>query len=102
MEKNARNRTIHARLSRDVEDQLSAVHMTKVWELLEEKFCFNIKKWKKEYVEYLQKRSSRVSEQEAFVDFGMEFINPVLNMVLKRDRYFDTWGNMLKYIVKKY
>jgi hypothetical protein len=77
MEKSSRNRMMHPKLSRDVEDQLSAIHMAKVWELLEDKFCFNIKKWKKEYVEYLQKQSSRVSEQEAFVDFGMEFINPV-------------------------
>lgn len=93
---------MYHKLPRNVEDELSAVHMAKVWELLGEKFCFNIKKWKKEYVEYLQKRSHNVSEQEAFVDFGTEFINPVLNAVLKRDRYFDTWGNMLKYIVKKY
>jgi hypothetical protein len=102
MEKNQRNRMMYHKLPRNVENDLSAVHMARVWELLEEKFCFNIKKWKKEYVEYLQKRAHNVPEQEAFVDFGMEFINPVLNAVLKRDRYFDTWGNLLKYIVKKY
>jgi hypothetical protein len=102
MARNAGDRSMHYKLSRDVEDRFSSVHMAKVWELLEEKFCFNIKKWKKEYMEYLQKQAHHVSEQEAFVDFGAEFINPVLNAVLKRDRYFDTWGNMLKYIVKKY
>jgi hypothetical protein len=48
------------------------------------------------------KMPHEVSEKEAFVEFGAEFINPLLNQVLKRDQYHNTWGNMLKYIVKKY
>ena len=89
-------------MPRDVEDELSSVHIEKAWELLEEKFCFNVKAWRQEYRAYYQKQPHSVSEREAFVEFGAAFINPVLNMVLKRQSFHNTWGNLLIYIVKKH
>lgn len=97
-----RRRMVYGKLPRDVEDELSKVHMEKVWSLLQEKFCFNIKIWKKEYNEYFQKLPHEVSEREAFVEFGAEFINPVLNIILKRDENHNTWAKLLKYVVKNY
>lgn len=97
-----RKRLLYGKLPRDVEDELSPVHMAKVWELLEEKFGFNVKAWKKEYQDYFQQLPHSVSEKEAFVEFGAEFINPLLNKILKRREHHNTWGNMLKYIVRRY
>jgi hypothetical protein len=97
-----KNRALYGKLSRDVEDEISAVHMSKVWELLEEKFCFNIKLWKKDFYEYFQTQPHSVTEREAFVAFGIKHIQPVLNMVLKRNAFHPTWKNMLTYIVKKF
>jgi len=102
MEKNTRGRLLYGKMPRDVEDELSTVHIEKTWELLEEKFCFNIKIWKQEYKQYYQKQPHSVSEREAFVEYGAQFINPLLNMILKRQSHHPTWGNMLIYVVKKY
>jgi len=44
---------VHGKLPRDIEDELSPVHIERVWELLEEKFCFNVKAWKKEFHDYV-------------------------------------------------
>lgn len=96
-----RSQLVYGKLPRDVEEELSPIHIEKVWELLEEKFCFNVKAWKKEFLEYYKKQPQNISKEEAFVDFGSECINPILNMVLKRAEYHETWRNMLKYIVRK-
>ena len=97
-----KNPEFYGKLPRDVENNLSAIHITKIWELLEEKFCFNTKAWKKDFYEYFQKQPPRVSEREAFVDFGVKRIQPVLNKVLARKDFHPTWKNMLTYIVKKF
>ena len=102
MEQAKRSRMVHGKLPRDIEDELSPVHIEKVWELLEEKFCFNVKAWKKEFHDYVQKQPRHVQPDEAFVMFGEEFINPVLNLILRRREYHTTWRNILTYIVKKH
>ena len=101
MEQSTRGRIVYGKLPRDVEDELSPIHIEKVWELLEEKFCFNVKVWKKEFHDYFQKHSHQVDQREAFVQFVQEFINPILNLVLRRKEYHSTWQNILLYIVKK-
>jgi hypothetical protein len=100
--KSFRNRLLYGKMPRDVEDELSTIHIEKTWELLEEKFCFNVKAWRQEYKLYFQKQPHSVSEREAFVEFGAEFINPLLNKVLKRQEHHNTWGNILIYIVKRH
>lgn len=102
MNRSGQSRTGYSKLPRDVEDELSAVHLEKTWALLAEKFCFNVGAWKKEFEAYRQRKPGRISRQQAFVDFGAEYINPVLNSVLKRGRYHPTWTNLLKYIVEKH
>jgi hypothetical protein len=97
-----KNQLLYGKLPRDVEDELSPVHMTKVWELLEEKFCFNIKAWKKNFQEFYQKQPHSVSERQAFVEFGAKEIQPLLNMILKRKDFHPTWKNILTYVVKKF
>jgi hypothetical protein len=97
-----RSRLTHGKLPRDIENELSSVHIERVWELLHDTFCFNEKAWKKQYHEYFKKLPHEVSEEEAFVEFGAEFINPLLNQILQRAAHHDTWGNMLKYVVRKH
>ena len=92
----------YGKIPREVEQELSRVHIDKTWTLLEEKFCFNVKAWRQDYNAYCQKQGSRMSEQEAFVEFGREMINPLLNKILARKSYHNTWGSMLEYIVKKH
>jgi hypothetical protein len=101
MEQSTRSRLVHGTLPRDVEDELSSLHIEKVWELLEEKFCFNVKVWKKEFNDF-QKQIPSVEYREAFVQFGHEQINPILNLILRRKEYHPTWRNILTYIVKKH
>ncbi len=97
-----RSRLLYGKMPRDVEDELSPIHIEKIWELLEEKFHFNVKAWKEEFKLYYQKQPHSVSEREAFVEFGAALINPLLNTILKRQGHHNTWGNMLIYIVRKY
>jgi hypothetical protein len=97
-----RSRLLYGKLPREVEAALSATHIEKIWTLLEERFCFNVKLWKKDFHHYYQQQPRSVSMQEAFVEFGAEFINPILNTVLKRDHHHATWSNILKYVVKKH
>jgi hypothetical protein len=101
-ERPKKERALYGKLPREVEHEISAVHMVKVWDLLEEKFCFNIKAWKKEFYEYYQTQPHSTSEREAFVEFGVKHIQPLLNMILKRNAFHPTWKNMLAYVVKKY
>jgi hypothetical protein len=97
-----RNRLLYGKMPREVEEELSTVHIEKTWELLAEKFSFNVKSWRAEYKTYYQQQPHSVTEREAFVEFGAAFINPVLNMILKRQAHHNTWGNLIIYIVKKY
>ena len=101
-EQRTKNRAQYGRLSRELEDEISTVHINRIWDLLQEKFCFNVRAWKKEFYEYIQAQPQGISEGEAFVDFGVKFIQPVLNAVLKRNAFHPTWKNMIAYIVKKY
>ena len=101
-ERRPRNQELNGKLPRDVENELSAVHMTRIWELLEEKFCFNIKAWKKDFYDYFEKQPHRTSEREAFVEFGLKRIQPLLNKVLARKDFHPTWKNILTYVVKKF
>ena len=41
------------RLPRDVENSFEEVHIQKIWNILEEKFSFNIKGWKEDFAKYL-------------------------------------------------
>ncbi len=37
------------RLPRDVENAFEEVHIQKIWNVLEDKFSFNVKGWKEEF-----------------------------------------------------
>lgn len=96
-----KTRLTHGKMPRDIEYEMTPVHVKKVWELLEEKFAFNTGAWKKEFKAYYEKQPRTTQEMEAFYDFGFETIQPVLNQILKRDPWHPTWRSLLLYIVRK-
>ena len=65
------------RLPRDVENAFEEVHIQKVWNVLEEKFSFNVKGWKEHFSKYLANQSREISERQAFVEFGLKKIQPL-------------------------
>jgi hypothetical protein len=100
--RSTRSRLTYGKLPRDIENELSPVHIEKVWELLSDKFCFKEEAWKKKFHEYFLKLPREVSQEEAFVEFGADYINPLLNQILQRASHHDTWGNILQYVVRKH
>jgi len=77
-------------------------HIEKVWELLAEKFHFNIPAWKVEFKQFLGRQYRDTEVTDAFLIFGTQKINPVLNEILKRNGLHPTWQKMVEYVMKKY
>jgi hypothetical protein len=88
------------RLPRDVENGFEEVHIDKIWNVLEEKFSFNVKGWKDHFNKYLASQSREISERQAFVEFGLKKIQPLLNGILSRTEYHPTWINLMRWVVK--
>ena len=88
------------RLPRDVENSFEEVHIQKIWNVLEEKFSFNIKGWKDDFNKYLTSQSREISERQAFIEFGLKKIQPLLNGILRRTDYHPTWINLMRWVVK--
>lgn len=88
------------RLPRDVENAFEEIHIDKIWNFLNEKFSFNTKGWKEDFKKYLASQSREISERQAFIEFGLKKIQPLLNGILKRADYHPTWINLMRWIVK--
>ena len=71
----------------------------KVWDELERRFHFNIKAWKKEFYIVASNHDRFKDLQDVFLDYGKMRIEPVLNLILKRDRY-PTWIKLVTYVLK--
>jgi hypothetical protein len=88
------------RLPRDVDNAFEENHIQKVWNVLEDKFSFNTKVWKEDFNKYLISQSREVSERQAFMEFGLKKIQPLLNGILRRTDYHPTWINLMRWVVK--
>lgn len=88
------------RLPRDVENAFEEIHIQKIWNVLDEKFSFNIKVWKEHFDKYLGSQSREITVRQAFVEFGLKKIQPLLNGILGRSDYHPTWINLMRWIVK--
>lgn len=72
----------------------------RVWTELERRFHFNIKEWKKEF-EIVASNHDRFKDlQEIFLEYGKVNIEPLLNTILKRQRY-PTWINLVTYVLNE-
>lgn len=85
----------------DVEDELTDLHVREVWQLLKDRFSFNLTVWKRSYKQYLDRQPRNSPEIKVFIEFGKKFIQPVLNKALGREEMHPTWRNLIIYIVKK-
>ena len=71
----------------------------RVWNELERRFHFNIKAWKKEF-EVVATNHDRFKDlQEVFLEYGKMKIEPLLNVILKRQKH-PTWVNLVTYVLK--
>jgi hypothetical protein len=83
-----------------IRDVLEIEDFEKVWNLLQEKFHFNVREWKKEFDKVNNRRPRFISTEEAFMIFGKKEIEPLLNAVLKR-KFVPTWINILRFVLKE-
>ena len=83
-----------------IRDVFEVEDIDKVWDELERRFHFNIKAWKKEFEVAASNHDRFKDLQEVFLEFGKMRIEPVLNLILKRDRY-PTWINLVTYVLKE-
>ncbi len=85
-------------MNKAFEFEFQEYHINKTWDLLEEKFSFNKKEWKKRFRDYLIKRPN-TDEIGAFLKFGNQTINPILNEILCRNILYPTFNNLTQFIV---
>jgi hypothetical protein len=88
------------RLPGYVKNDLTEAHMDRTWTVLQEKFSFNIQGWKKDFRQYYSRQSERVTELQAFMEFGLKHIQPLLNKVLKRSDDHPTWHRLIEWVVR--
>jgi hypothetical protein len=74
--------------------------MDRVWAELEKRFHFNIKAWKKEFEIEAYNHDRFKDLQEVFLEYGKKKIEPLLNIILKRERY-PTWIKLVSYVLKE-
>jgi len=71
-----------------------------VWNELERRFHFNVRAWKEEF-EIEAYNDERFKDlQEVFLEYGKKKIEPLLNIILKRNRY-PTWISLVSYVLKE-
>ena len=83
-----------------IKDVFDPEDIEKVWAYLEKTFSFNIKSWKEDFNSERIHYPRNTSDQEAFMIFGKQRIEPVLNEILKRQKY-PTWIGLLSFVLKK-
>ena len=82
-----------------IKDVFDPEDIEKVWEYLEKTFSFNVRSWKREFNTERSHYPRNTSDQEAFMIFGKQRIEPLLNEILKRKRY-PTWIGLLSFVLK--
>lgn len=83
-----------------IKEEFQHAYIDHVWKELQERFGFPLKQWKKNFSEY-HKNSRTVRPADAFYTFGCQKINPVLNDLLCRPKYYPTFENLCAYVMQK-
>jgi hypothetical protein len=83
-----------------IRDVFEVTDIDKVWNELERRFHFNVKAWKKEFDLVLSNHDRFKDPQEVFLEYGKINIEPLLNTILKRNRY-PTWINFVTYVLNE-
>src|SRR6185295_2099042 len=90
----------------DVWQGFSPLHISQVFDLLEERFGFPMRStphcprnWKQEFKEYFDKQPHSIPETTAFMHFGNKHINPILNAILFRSEHHGTFTKLVEYVI---
>jgi hypothetical protein len=83
-----------------IREVLTTDDFDKVWRVLEEKFSMNIAAWKEAFEQAERTRGRFISREEAFLLFGKQKIEPLLNDLLFRKRV-PTWIYLLRYVLRE-
>ena len=74
--------------------------MKLTWQELHDRFGFDLKGWKKRFQEGFSRQPRNVGETEYFLIFGNDYINPVLNELLCRNRNYPTFNRLVEYLLR--
>jgi len=83
-----------------IRDVFEVEDIDRVWNELERRFHFNVKLWKEEFAKELDNKDRFKDVQEVFLIFGKQRIEPLLNIILKRNRH-PTWIKFVTYVLKE-
>lgn len=83
------------------EQEFSEMHIALTWSELQERFGFDLKTWKKKFNDYLMKQPRETDIVSAFLRFGNDRINPILNEILGRSSGYPTFNRLTIYVAKK-
>jgi hypothetical protein len=83
-----------------IREVLTTDDFDKVWQLLGEKFSMNVVAWKEYFAKAERTRGRFTSREEAFLRFGKQRIEPLLNDLLCRKRV-PTWIFLLRYVLRE-
>jgi hypothetical protein len=83
-----------------IREVLTTDDFDKVWQVLEDKFSMNIAAWKASFASAERTRGRFTSREEAFLLFGKQRIEPLLNDLLCRKRV-PTWIYLLRYALRE-
>ena len=89
------------RLTREEEELLDEAHIKEIWNELHERFGFNLNEWRVKFDQYVVKQTRETSVMSCFYRFGYDYINPVLNEILCRQRLYPTFTNLVKFVISK-
>lgn len=84
---------------RNVQQTFDIDDIDKVWSYLGKKFGFNLIAWRNEFGDYFNPHDRDKNIQTQFMEYGKKNIEPLLNEILKRERY-PTWIHLLAYLLK--
>ncbi len=82
--------------------EFSEMHISYAWDELHDRFGFDLPAWKKKFNDYLVKQPRETDTVSAFLRFGNDRINPLLNEILGRASGFPTFQRFTEYITNKH
>ena len=92
---------VHHRSSLTVANDFQEIHIPYVWEELHARFGFDIQKWSKDKFPMYLRQQRHASRLDAFMTFGNDRINPLLNELLCRPVNHPTFNRLLHHVLQK-
>jgi hypothetical protein len=84
------------------EQEFSEMHIALTWDELHSRFGFDLMTWKKKFNDYLMKQPRETDIVSAFLRFGNDRLNPLLNEILGRSSGYPTFNRLTTYVAKKH